>query len=179
MYFCNNNKCLGLSKFNHGSLFKLLMAMHERITKLRQHFFTFGSKEITLTNMGSNNPRVESKCFLRSHIRNSNTKYNFASSWSMCSKQTTLGWSLSSLSNEISRTAVLGIPSSASSRRIFFKATSLFVFLFRPLYTTPYVPGHKQDSISFRQIVWAVSNEKSKTKDKEDTSVSNFHGCAF
>ena len=43
MYFCNNNKCLGLSKFNHGSLFKSLMAMHERITKLRQHFFTFGS----------------------------------------------------------------------------------------------------------------------------------------
>ena len=61
------------------------------MTKLRQHFFTFDTQEITLTNMGSNNPRVESKCFLRSHIRNSNTKYNFASSWSMCSKQTTLG----------------------------------------------------------------------------------------
>ena len=149
------------------------------MTKLRQHFFTFDTQEITLTNMGSNNPRVESKCFLRSHIRNSNTKYNFASSWSMCSKQTTLGWSLSSLSNEISRTAVLGIPSSASSRRIFFKATSLLVFLLRPLYTTPYVPGQKEDSISLRQIVWAVSNANSNRKDIEDTSIGNFHGCPF
>ena len=147
--------------------------------KIETTFFYLWYQEITLTNMGSNNPRVESKCFLRSHIRNSNTKYNFASSWSMCSKQTTLGWSLSSLSNEISRTAVLGIPSSASSRRIFFKATSLFVFLLRPLYTTPYVPGQKEDSISLRQIVWAVSNANSNRKDIEDTSISNFHGCPF
>lgn len=99
---------------------------------------TNSSKQIcTLTNIWSKNPRVESKCFLRSHMRNSNTKYNFASSWRMCSKLTTFGWSFSSLRSEISRTAVLGIPSSANSSRIFFKATSLLFFLLRPLYTTP------------------------------------------
>ena len=45
-----------------------------------------------------------------------------------------------SLSSEISRIAVEGTPSSSLSKRIFFKATVLFVFLFFPLYTTPYVP---------------------------------------
>ena len=35
---------------------------------------------LTFTNILSNNPFVESKCFFRSHMRNSNTKYNFASS---------------------------------------------------------------------------------------------------
>lgn len=36
--------------------------------------------------------------------------------------------------------AVDGTPSSSLSRRIFLSATCLPVFLFLPLYTTPYVP---------------------------------------
>ena len=48
---------------------------------------------------------------------------------------------LSSFSNEISRMAVDGTPSSSCSSRMRFRATTLSVVLLRALYTTPYVPS--------------------------------------
>jgi hypothetical protein len=47
------------------------------------------------------------------------------------------GWSDSSLRSEISRIAVLGIPSSSVSRTIFFRATNSFVCLSCARYTFP------------------------------------------
>ena len=87
----------------------------------------------TLTSIGSRGPFVVSRCFLRSQVRNSNTKYSFSSWCRIFCSLTTLGWSPISLRREISLTAVLGMPSSWTSRRIFFKATSSFVILLRPL----------------------------------------------
>jgi hypothetical protein len=53
--------------------------------------------------------------------------------------------SLSSLSSEISRMAVLGTPSSSASSLIFLRATIWLLLTSRALYTTPYVP-----------VVWCV-----------------------
>lgn len=57
--------------------------------------------------------------------------------------QTIFGCS-NSFNSDISLIAVDGTPSSSLSNRIFFKATSAPVFLFFPLYTTPYVPEYNE-----------------------------------
>ena len=133
-------------------LFTIWINLHQSQNKIIKYLSMMWDV-YTLTNIWSNIPRVESKCFFRSHIRNSNTKYSLASSWRICSRLTTFGWSFSSLSNEISRTAVLGIPSSANSSRIFFKATSLLSFVLRPLYTTPYVPVEGKTCKSYKALL--------------------------
>lgn len=45
----------------------------------------------------------------------------------------------------ISRTAVLGVPSSSLSSRIFFRAHISFVIVLRALYTRPYVPDRPRN----------------------------------
>lgn len=65
---------------------------------------------------------------------------NWGGGGKRCITYRTILSSLSSLSSEISRMAVLGTPSSSASSRIFLSATIWFVLTSRALYTTPYVP---------------------------------------
>lgn len=68
----------------------------------------------------------------------------------------------SSFSREISLIAVDGIPSSSLSRRIFFIATICPVILFRPLYTTPYVPVSEQSKWKYKQDKNAINHQQLK-----------------
>ena len=63
----------------------------------------------------------------------------------VCTDMTMLS-SLSSLRREISRIAVLGTPSSSASSRIFLRATYWPVLMSLALYTTPYVPGRREQA---------------------------------
>mmetsp|Transcript_514 Transcript_514/g.1321 ORF Transcript_514/g.1321 Transcript_514/m.1321 type:complete len:301 (-) Transcript_514:43-945(-) len=97
-------------------------------------------KRSVLSVRASTLPSVWSRNFLRSWSRNSKTRVSFFSVWITSRSRTMLGcWS--SLRMEISRMAVLGMPSSSASRRIFLSATSSPLVRFFALYTTPYVPS--------------------------------------
>mmetsp|Transcript_15321 Transcript_15321/g.51533 ORF Transcript_15321/g.51533 Transcript_15321/m.51533 type:complete len:207 (+) Transcript_15321:359-979(+) len=85
-----------------------------------------------LMSIGSRGPSFESRNRLRSLSRNSKMRYNRPSFW-RTSRSVTMFGCVSSLSSEISRSAVLGMPSSSSSSRIFFIATKSPVMRSLPL----------------------------------------------
>jgi hypothetical protein len=72
---------------------------------------------------------------------------------------TMLGCS-SSRSTEISRSAVLGMPSSSVSRRMRLSATTFLVLRSSDLYTTPYVPSPMEPPFSMRWYRSMVASEK-------------------
>lgn len=82
----------------------------------------------------------ESRYFLRSWSRYSNTRVSFFSVWITSCSRTMFGC-CSSFRMEISRIAVEGIPSSSASSRIFLRAANSPDCRSRALYTTPYVPS--------------------------------------
>ncbi len=88
----------------------------------------------------------------------------------------TMWSSLSSLSNEISRMAVLGTPSSSASSRIFLSATIWFVLMSRALYTTPYVPVVCVRSIRTPpHRVLPVSGAASRHKGRHNAQNTHLH----
>ena len=85
---------------------------------------------------------------------------------SNCSYLTIFGC-CSSFREEISLIAVEGTPSSSLSKRIFFIATILLVFLLRPLYTMPYVPEIRYVNSKISIIKVEIIGNKQKIMIKQ------------